>query len=415
MSTQQGYVARYLEPRLARAVGYSPASVILGARQSGKSTFVQHFARTRGYTYTTFDDPGAVAAIDADPVGYVEALGPKVVLDEVQRIARHFSTIKLLIDRDRQPGRFIMTGSANILAVPQLSDSLAGRLALLRMHPLTQVETLEADPEFLRRLFANDWRPVAAERLGTRLVELVVRGGFPAVRHMEASDSSTYLRDHATTQIQRDVKSLADIRSLETSPELLRQVSAYTAQLSNVSKLARDLEISRDTVKEHLALLRHIYVIEQVSAWGKTERVRAVKSPKLHVADTGLGCAVRGYTVESLNRDRVALGHMVESLVLNELLAQAEWADTPTRFSHFRDSHQSEVDIVLERDPSDVAGIEVKSSSVVHAKDFAGLRKLRETVGDSFRCGVVLYDGPAGYRVEDNLWALPISTLWGKP
>lgn len=412
MAGDTGYVARYLEPRLIETVGDTPACVILGARQSGKSTFVEHFARTRAYEYVTFDDPAAVGAMDADPVGYLESLGPRVVLDEVQRIARHFTSIKLLIDRDRQPGRFVMTGSANILAVPQLGDSLAGRMALLRMHPLSQVEMRSAEARFLDALFASEWRPVHGERLGSALAELVVRGGFPAAQELPQTRAAAYLSNHAETQIQRDVKTLADIRSLETSPDLLRQVSAYTAQLSNVSKMSRDLEIARDTVKEHLVLLRHIYVIERVRAWGKTERARAVKAPKLHVADTGLACALLGYTAASLNRDRVALGHMVETFVLNEMLAQAAWSERPTRFYHYRDTHQSEVDIVLERSPMEVAGVEVKSSSIVRTQDFTGLRKLRDSLGESFVGGVVLYDGPVGYRVDDRLWAMPISTLW---
>jgi len=308
-----------------------------------------------------------------------------------------------------------MTGSANILVVPGLADSLAGRIETLRMRPLSQAEILGRSPHFLAKLMGNSFRPMSGDRLGARLSELVVRGGYPEAIARTPRRATDFLRNHAEQQIQRDVKDLARIRSLETIPNLLRQVSAYTAQLANVSRIAGDLGVARSTVNEHLALLENIFVVDRLQSWSRSEAKRAAKAPKLHVADTGMGAALLGRTAEDLDADRAFLGHMLESFVLGELRAQAGWNEVPLQFSHFRDAHQNEVDIVIENGPHRVTGVEVKAASVVTAKDFRGLRVLRDAAGDAFQSGVVLYDGTVGYRYDTNLWALPISTLWDEP
>jgi len=242
---------------------------------------------------------------------------------------------------------------------------------------------------------------------------MLARGGYPVAVARDPRRAAEFLRDHIDTQIQRDVRDLAQVRSLKTTPALLKQVAAYTAQLANVSRLASDVGVKRETADEHLALLEHIFVVDRLPAWSRSEAKRAAKTPKLHIADTGMGAALLERDADDLSSDRVYLGHLLESLVLAELRAHASWHEARTSFHHFRDSNDNEVDIVLERGPRRVAGVEVKAAASVSAKDFRGLRKLREIAGDSFTSGVVLYDGTTGYRHDENLWALPISMLWG--
>lgn len=403
---------RFLAQRLAESVSDTPSTLIHGPRQSGKTTFVREFAASRSYRYVTFDHDDQVNAAIDDPIGYVERLGPRAVLDEVQRVPHLFTSIKASIDENRLPGRFVMTGSANVLMVPSLSDSLAGRVELLRMFPLAQAEIRSIESTFIEQLFSDSFAPISAPRLGSELSRILVRGGYPEALARGERRAADFLRDHVQSQIQRDVRDLARVRSLSTVPALLRQVSAYTAQLANVSRLAADLGVTRETIDEHLALLQNIFVVDRLNAWSRSEAKRAARTPKLHVADTGIACALHRRTAESLDRDPTYRGHLLESLVLAELRAQSSWREEGTEFAHFRDSNQNEVDIVLERGPYLVAGVEVKASATVNAKDFRGLRKLREIAGDAFAAGVVLYDGTEGYRHDGNLWALPIRTLW---
>jgi len=403
---------RYLEARLAESVSDTPATLIHGPRQCGKTTLVRAFAAKHDYRYVTFDHNDQVEAALDDPIGYVDRLGSRAVLDEVQRVPHLFTTLKAAIDNDRIPGRYIMTGSANVLMVPTLADSLAGRMGILRMFPLAQAEIHGSTSTFLDGLFTNSFAPRNTERLGPDLATMMVRGGYPEAVARSPLRAAEFLRDHIDTQIQRDVRALAQVRSLRTTPALLRQVAAYTAQLANVSRFASDVGVKRETADEHLALLEHIFVIDRLPAWSRSEAKRAAKTPKLHIADSGMGAALLELDADDLNIDRVYLGHLLESFVLAELRAQASWHDSRTSFHHFRDSNDNEVDIVLERGPRRVAGVEVKAASVVNAKDFRSLRKLREIAGDSFKAGVVLYDGTVGYRHDESLWALPISMLW---
>ena len=403
---------RFIETRLAASVADTPATLIHGPRQCGKSTLVQKFAAKHDYRYVTFDHNDQVEAAIDDPIGYVDRLGSRAVLDEVQRVPHLFTTLKAAIDSDRTPGRQILTGSANVLMVPTLADSLAGRMSMLRMFPITQAEINRAAPTFLNQLFNNAFEPKQGNRLGYDLATLMVHGGYPEALLREPHRAAEFLRDHIDTQIQRDVRTLAQVRSLKTTPALLRQVAAHTAQLANVSRLASNVGIKRETADEHLALLEHIFVIDRLPAWSRSEAKRAAKTPKLHVADTGMGAALLDLDADDLYADRAYFGHLLESLVLAELRAQASWADLKTSFHHFRDSNDNEVDIVLERGPRKVVGVEVKAAASVSAKDFRGLRKLRDIAGDTFKAGVVLHDGATGYRHDTNLWALPISMMW---
>jgi hypothetical protein len=413
MATSSARITRLLEARLLESIADTPATLIHGPRQSGKTTFVKSVGEPLGYRYVTFDDDDQVVASIDDPIGFVQRLGPRAILDEVQRVPHLFTSIKAAIDRDRTPGRFIMTGSANVLMVPALADSLAGRIEILRLHPLAQAEIHGAYDAFLDDLFANNFHASRTERLGATLIEMVTTGGYPeAIARTSAGRRAAWLRAHVETQIQRDVKDLARIRSLDIEPRLLALASALTAQLLNVTTLANTLGVTRSTVDEHLTLLENIFVLDRIPAWHTNRVKRIARTPKLHVGDSGIAAALSDRDSGQLEADRPYFGHLLETFVLQELRRQASWHERRTQFSHYRDSQQVEVDIVVERGSHVVAGVEVKAAGSVNPSDFAGLRKFRAAAGGAFRCGVVLYDGNVGYRVEEDLWALPIRTLW---
>ncbi len=413
MAPSQAHIPRLLQARLLESIADTPVTLVHGPRQSGKTTFVKAVGQSLGYQYITFDDDVQVEATVDDPIGFVERLGPRAILDEVQRVPHLFTSIKAAIDRNRAPGRFIMTGSANVLMVPALADSLAGRIGMLRLHPFAQAELHGHPAPFLDTLFANGFRASRTERLGRSLTEMVATGGYPeAVARTAPHRRADWLRAHVDTQIQRDVRDLARIRSLEIEPRLLTLASTLTAQLVNVTGLARTLGVARPTIEEHLTLLENIFVLDRLPAWHTNRIKRIARTPKLHVGDSGMAAALGDRDAVQLEADRPYFGRLLETFVFQELRRQASWHEHRTGFSHYRDAQQYEVDIVLERGSHLVAGVEVKAAASVNPRDFVGLHRLHAAAGEAFVCGVILYDGELGYRVGENLWALPIRTLW---
>lgn len=409
-------IPRLLAPRLQASLADTPVVLIHGARQSGKTTLARMVGGPLGFSYMSFDDAAVLEAALRDPAGFVGDLPERVILDEVQRAPSLFTSIKAVVDEQRTPGRFILTGSANVLLIPALADSLAGRMGILRLHPFSQCELAGRKPGFLDALFAGTFPTRVTERLGQELAERTVAGGYPAALARSGPvRRSAWYRDYVDTQIQRDVRDLSRIRSLDTLPRLLGVAAGQTARLINISELAGPFQLDRHTIHEHTVLLENIFLLQRLPPWYTNRLSRLVKTAKLHMGDTGIACALLGTQAGDLQRDRVFFGQMLETFVLQELQRQAGATDAPYAFSHFRDRHDHEVDIVIERGPLAVAGIEVKAAATVTDRDFRGLRRLREAAGDRFVHGAVLYDGTATIPFSEDLHALPIRMLWETP
>ncbi len=404
---------RFAESALERALADSPIVLIHGPRQSGKTTLARVIGRKRGYTYFSFDDDVTREAATSDPAGFVADLPETCILDEVQRVPALFTSMKAAVDRDRRPGRFLLTGSANVLLVPKLADSLAGRMELLRLHPLAQCELAHVRPGFLGALFAGRFKGRNYGRLGRELATRIVAGGYPAaLARSTPKRRAVWYRDYIETLVQRDVRELARIASLDVLPRLLTLAAGQTARLLNVSDLAAPFQISRPTIKDYVTLLERVFLLETLAPWHSNRLSRLVKAPKLHLGDTGVACALLGLDAESLRDDRQTLGQLLETFVFQELRRQASWLEDDVRFHHFRDKDGAEVDLVLELGGRALAGVEIKASATVTAADFRGLRKLRDAAGKRFVAGVVLYDGEAGVSFGDGLYAVPIRALW---
>ena len=404
---------RCAQPRLAEALGDTPAVLIHGPRQCGKTTLSRLLGSRLEYSYITFDDAVARGAAHSDPAGFAADLPERVILDEVQRVPALFSALKLTIDRKRVAGRFILTGSANVLLVPKLADSLAGRMEILRLYPLAQCELARHSPTFLDTLFGGGFKIAQAKRLGPHLLEKIVAGGYPAALVRPAGRRrAVWYRDYIDTLVQRDVRDLARISSLDVLPRLLAAAAAQTAQLLNVSNIAAPFQLSRPTIQDYLTLLERVFLLETLPPWHSNRLSRLVKTPKLHIGDTGLACALLGVDAAALAADRPLLGHLLETFIFQELRRQACWHEEPHRFFHFRDKEGAEVDIVIERGVRQLAGVEVKASATVSAADFRGLRKLKEATGKRFVAGVILYDGETVARFGDGMHAIPLRTLW---
>lgn len=403
---------RFLRQKLQAALQDTPVVLIHGPRQCGKTTLARTWEAEAGYAYLSFDNDIQRAAAQSDPVAFVADLPDRCILDEVQRVPALFTSIKLTVDRDRRPGRFIFTGSANILTLPKIADSLAGRMEILRLYPLAQAELHHRPAGILDALFRNQVKPGKSRRLGRELAGLMVAGGYPAaLSRASGKRSAAWYRDYIESLIVKDVQEYARISSLEALPRLMEMAAGQTSNLLNIANLASPFELTRPTIKEYLILLESLFLLDRVPAWHRNRLNRLIKTPKLHIGDTGVACALLGIDTDALWEDRKLLGQMLESFVFQELRKLASWREEPVRFSHFRNKDGVEVDLVLESGRQ-LLGIEIKASATVTADDFKGLRKLKEAVGKPFTCGAVFYDGDATVRFGEDLIAVPVTRLW---
>jgi len=237
----------------------------------------------------------------------------KIIIDEVQRAPEIFTSVKASIDKNRKPGRFILTGSANIFLLPKLSDSLAGRIEIIHLRPLAQAEIMGRQSSGLQNLFTrtteSNLKTTGYTKLGKRLFELITSGGYPsALSRKSESRKMAWYRDFTNTLIQRDIQDIANIQHVSVLPKLLQLCAGQTGRLFNVSDLASPFEISRPTIKEYIVLLEQIFLIEQIQPWHSNRLSRLIKTPKMHLADTGLACSLLNAKAENLHQDRGLLG-----------------------------------------------------------------------------------------------------------
>lgn len=441
------FYPRSVKRLLVEALEDSPVVLIHGPRQCGKTTLAQiacapniltwhgepltwhgrplswgYSPEERDYSYFSFDDPVTRSSARADPMGFVADLPERVILDEIQQTPELFEAIKISVDRHRAPGRFLLTGSTNVLLVPQLSDSLAGRMQIVPLHPLTQYELTgrsapsRPDAGFLKALFGEGFQAFPSERLGAQLAGKIAAGGYPAaLARPTARRAANWYRDYAEALVQRDARDISRVRSLHILPRLLRVAAAHTAQLFNLNSLASSFQLSRPSIGDYVTILERLFLLERLPAWHSNRLKRQVKGPKLHLSDTGLAAALLGADAEALAADRTLLGHLLETFAFQELRRQASWQEMPSEFFHFRDKDGLEADIVIEQASGAVAGVEIKGAATVTRSDFRGLRKLEKAAGDRFARGVVLYDGETCVPFGDRFHAVPISRLWQAP
>jgi hypothetical protein len=406
---------RFTEEILLEALQDTPVVLIHGSRQCGKTTLAQTIGEKLGYHYISFDDDNQLQAARADPVGFVQSLPEKTILDEVQRTPELFTSIKASVDKNRIPGRFILTGSANVLLLPHLSDSLAGRMEIIHLRPLAQCEITGQRPPFMVQLFNAGFGSTSNQntysRLGESLAEFICLGGYPAaIARSTAKRRSAWYRDYITTIIQRDIQDIASIQNLDILPRLLALAASQTARLFNAADLASPFSISRPTIRGYLALLEQIFLIEQLEPWHSNRLSRLIKTPKMHLADTGLACSLLGVNSPTLWQDKTLLGQLLETYIYQELRKYADWHSEALKFYHFRNKDKIEVDIIIEQGRQ-LAGIEIKASATVTKNDFKGLNKLQDACGEQFSTGIVFYDGENILPFGNNFFAVPISAL----
>lgn len=414
-------IERALTPRLLDALEDRPVTLVTGARQSGKSTLALAVAAgAHPARYLTLDDPPTLAAAAGDPLGFLAGISGDVVLDEVQLAPELFRPLKAVVDRDRRPGRFLLTGSAQVLLLPRLSESLAGRMEILTLWPLAQREVTGDHGSFVDRAFADE--PVSATLPPSAVTgsptpedvrRLIVLGGFPEVRTLrDARRRSAWFASYLTTILQRDVRDIANVANRTTMPTLLRLLAARSASLLNVSEVSRSAGIKLTTLNRYLALLEMVYLVQRLPAWAPNLGKRLVKSPKLHFVDSGLAAHLVGLDERGLGAAPQALGALLETFVVNEIQKQLGWAQLQARLFHFRSADRKEVDIVIEDAAGRIVGVEVRATSTPGQADFSGLRALKDLAGERFVRGIVLHLGDAVLPFGDVLEAAPVAGLW---
>jgi hypothetical protein len=405
---------RFIESPLSHALADTRVVLLNGARQTGKSTLAQSIADARGGRYFTLDDPAVLALARTDPAALLRGADGLTVIDEVQLAPGLFPALKLEVDRDRRPGRFLLTGSANVFLVPRVSESLAGRIEILPLWPLSQDELGGKPANFVDRLFAAaPWRTARYAVDRADVCRRIVAGGFPeALARESAQRRDAWFRSYLATLMQRDIRDLARIDALTDLPRLLALLAARAGGLMNAAEVSRSSGIAHSTLRRYLTLLEAVFVLQPLPAWSTNLGKRLVKSPKIHLLDSGLTAHLRGETDAGALARSTALGPLLETFVVQEVRKQLGWSRTSARPYHFRTAAGREVDLVLEGPAQNVAGIEVKAAAGVDARDFDGLRALAEAAGRKFTSGTVLYLGEHALPFGDKLRAVPIAALW---
>lgn len=407
---------RYSENNIREALSDTPVVLVVGARQSGKTTLVKSLMTEmkEDWVYLTLDDQTQLEIAKNDPVAFIRSLpDSRVVIDEIQRLPELFVSIKQTVDEKRTPGRFLLTGSANALLLPKVSDSLAGRMESVRLMTLSECEVNHVQPSFLSKILDQQPPKTKNTRVREYLLERLIKGCFPEPLQRSAEKrAQAWYQQYLNTLIQRDIRDLSNIAHPEEMGKLLQLTAFYSSKLVNLSELGAKLNMSHLAIKKYIGLLEQLFLLEQLPAWSSSEYKRLVKTPKLHAIDTGLMCAVRGLSQDKLNKQPEQLGAVLECFVYNELRKQATWIDEPVRFYHYRDKDKVEVDVVIENAMGDCFAIEIKASSTLSQKDFLGLKRLQSVAGERFKLGVLVYDGDHTTAFGDNLYAVPLGCLW---
>jgi predicted AAA+ superfamily ATPase len=409
---------RYIAKPIIEALKDTPVILINGARQTGKSTLCRQLVEAGSFDgqIMTMDDPTTLSAAQADPLGFLQNLSPHVIIDEVQRAPELFLSIKKLVDDSRKGRRLILTGSADVMTLPQVADSLAGRIETHHLWPLSQTEILGKRSRFLDTLIATDGRFQSHKNNWKDIIEAIRVGGYPEALQRETEGrKAKWFESYIGAVLQKDIRNLANIEGLTQIPNILQLIGTRVRSTVNLSDIARLSGVKNTTLQRYMALLEHVFLILKIPAWTPNIEGQFVKSHKIILNDTGLLCHLRGESVDSLMGNRTTAGAFLENFIVMEIIKLLSWSDLFLKAYHFSIHRGAEVDLVLEDRKKQLYGIEIKSTASVDQNDFKGLKRLAELAGKKFQRGIVLYGGEhmvGGFG--ENLQAVPLSAVWSE-
>lgn len=417
MGPLTGMRTRYAQGLVEETLEDTPITVIQGARQVGKSTLVREVVADRDATVLSLDGTATYNAARADPDAFVRQSDGLLVIDEVQRVPELVRAMKDAVEEDRRPGRFLVTGSADLLQIPGTEESLAGRAETVVLYGLSQGELAGRREDFVDRLLAGDEKAMRS-RAGTLTrddyLQVICAGSYPEPLSRAERRRNAWFDNYVQRIVTRDVQDVSRLAHLDRLPDLLRLLAANTSGELVKARVGNGAGIPETSLPGYLDLLETLYLIHVLPAWGDNLTKRVTGRPKVSLLDTGLAARLNHVTPAAMAPGAVSdtAGGLFESFVAGELRRQLVWAETPARLFHFRDRDGLEVDIVVESDGRQVAGVEMKAAGSVSQGDFKGLTFLRDRLGSRFAMGVVLYTGTQALPFGDRLWALPYSSLW---
>lgn len=403
---------RLLEAHIKEAMEDTPVVLICGPRQAGKTTLVRQIAGQK-MRYLTLDDELTLLSAKEDPVGMIRSVDTAVI-DEIQRAPQLLLAIKKSVDEDRRPGRFLLTGSANLMTLPTVADSLAGRMETLTLFPLSQGEIGGTCRNWLDSVFSEKIPQINKPLVGENLVNAILKGGYPEVLQRTSQRRRTaWIRQYIASMIQRDVRDISNVEDLDSLPRFLRALSEVSGQMCNYSKLGGQIGFSHKTASRYIGIFEQIFLLRRIEVWARNRLNRIVKTPKIQFLDSGILSTMLDVTPSEVANDRGHLGNVLETFVFSELYKHASVSEGDYNLLYYRDHDKFEVDVVIENSRSNIVGVEVKASATVSKSDLRGLKRLQEVSGKKFSMGILLYDGLETLPVGDRLWAVPFSTLWG--
>ena len=406
-------VPRRAERSISAALADTRVVLISGARQAGKSTLVSLVAGDRSAERRDLDREQDRAAALADPTGFV-SFGDLMVIDEIQRVPDLLLAIKVAVDEDPRPGRFLLTGSSRLFGMRGAPDALPGRMETVELWPFSQGEIDGTPDGFIDAVFAHgpELRHESAVSRGDYAAR-VVRGGLPeAVARADVRRRGRFLDGYVQALIDRDVRELSRIEQAPQLRALVRLLAARSATLIPAGSLESELGLSRPTIARYLRLLEEVFLVKRIPGWSRNLGSRVTHAPKVFFVDSGIAAQQVAVDPHLLQRPGQPFGPLLEGFVISELARQATWSDQLVELFHYRDQNKVEVDVILENRQRQVVAIEVKAASTVRSDDFRGLRRIAERLGDDLIAGVVLYTGTSTLAFGDRMRALPVSAIW---
>jgi uncharacterized protein len=410
-------IQRHVDTFAREVIDTFPAAVIQGARQVGKSTLARQLAEGRNALILTLDDEETLAAAIEDPAGFIDQHpGGMLVIDEIQRHPELTLAIKASIDRDRRPGRFLLTGSSDLLRARRATDSLAGRAATIPLRPLSQGELAGTLDDFAHRFRAGiPYADVRSETSRADYARMIVTGGYPNALDLGARMRNTWFDGYVERLVRRDARELVNVTDPSRLMSLLRLIAANQAGELVKARLALDARIPPSSITSYLDTIETLFLVDLLRPWTPNLTSRETGKAKASVADSGLAARLSRVAEQQLTPvDGTAhhMGALMEGFVVGELLKQQGWSEQEYELFHYRTRDGLEVDVIVEFADGQVLGIEVKSGATFRAEHFVALRSLRDRLGDRFAGGIVLNTGNAGYRFANRLYGLPVSSLW---
>lgn len=412
-STQE--IPRHAEAQVLEALGDTRIVAVEGPRQAGKSTLCTKIASAQDMRAATLDDANTRRGAIDDPQGFTAALGERAFIDELQRVPELVLTLKMAVDRDPRPGRYLVSGSASLLLSPRIGDSLAGRIERVPLRPFTQAEIERRTvPSWLDALWEGAGPPyVESEREGKAAhAQRIAAGGFPAAIARPERRREAWFGDYIAALAARDVPDIVDIRRPDLLPTLLIHLAAGSGSLISLRPIAQALAADEKTVRAYVRLLELLHLVISVPAWAPGFAGRAVRTPRLFVEDTGLMTYLLNADATRITQDDALGGRAYESFVAMELARLLPHTETAPTMRHWRGAHGEEVDVVLENRAGKLIAIEIKAGATVRQGALRGLKRFKALTGDRFVAGLVLCTARQTTPLGQDIWAVPIETLW---